>query len=114
MPSRRATVVFVTVMAVLLVVGGALVAWSGATTVPVDDTEGRRVFLGADCGACHTLRDARTAGRVAPDLDLVRPTTEHVQRYVVEGAPGMPSFADRLSPPEIDAVSRYVAEVAGR
>jgi mono/diheme cytochrome c family protein len=105
---------FAVVVAILLLVGAGLVAWSAATTVPTTETEGRRVFLASDCGACHALRDAGSAGRVAPDLDLVRPTAEQVERFVVLGAPGMPAYRGVLDEGEIDEVSAYVAEVAGR
>jgi mono/diheme cytochrome c family protein len=114
MISRRVSFVFVVVAAGLIVVGGALVAWSGATVVPVEESEGRTVFLDAGCASCHTLRDARARNRVAPDLDVVRPGAGQVESVVRRGAAGMPSFVGVLSDEEIRAVSDYVADVAGR
>jgi mono/diheme cytochrome c family protein len=77
--------------------------------------EGRRVFVSAGCGSCHTAASAHTHGRVGPDFDtseqLSRP---QIRRQLNEGAGGMPSFRDRLSPRQEDAVTEFVFETMHR
>jgi cytochrome c6 len=77
---------------------------------------GRNVFVEIaepQCGLCHTLADAEAAGTIAPSLDDLQPTRERVEAAVRTGPGVMPSFADSLSDDEIEAVSAYVASVAG-
>jgi mono/diheme cytochrome c family protein len=58
---------------------------------------------------------------VGPNLDVSKPSIELAVERVTNGArpsnvegraSGMPSFADRLSREEIEAVANYVAEAA--
>jgi mono/diheme cytochrome c family protein len=70
-------------------------AGCGAHRASVDVSAGRRLFRAAGCGACHALHDARTRGVTGPDFD----TSERLDRAqilsgLVEGANGMPSYAD--------------------
>lgn len=78
---------------------------------------GRNVFVEVaepQCGLCHTLADAEAAGTIAPSLDDLQPTREQVQAAVRTGPGVMPVFADSLSDEQIEAVSAYVASVAGQ
>ena len=78
---------------------------------------GRTVYLEKSrppCGQCHSLRDAGTAGQLGGDLDLQRPSKEHVVRVVVRGIGLMKSQSEILSEDEIDALATYVSEVAGK
>ena len=74
---------------------------------------GKQVFT-SNCGGCHTLADAGTNGQVGPVLDELKPNKARVQRQVTNGGAKMPSFKDKLSADQIDAVSAYVASVAGK
>lgn len=77
---------------------------------------GREVFTSIaepTCGSCHTLADAGTTGSVGPNLDSLQPSRDQVAQAVRAGLGVMPSFADRLSDDEIDAVASYVAEASG-
>jgi mono/diheme cytochrome c family protein len=73
---------------------------------------GQEVFT-ANCGSCHTLADAGTSGTIGPNLDDAAPDAATVKAYVRGGGGSMPAFGDDLSNAEIDAVSAYVANVAG-
>jgi mono/diheme cytochrome c family protein len=75
--------------------------------------EGKQVFT-QNCGGCHTLADAGTNGQVGPVLDDLKPNKARVQRQVTNGGAKMPSFKDKLSADQIDAVSTYVSSVAGK
>ena len=78
---------------------------------------GRKVFVEVaepQCGVCHTLADAEAAGTIAPSLDDLQPTKEQVQAAVRTGPGVMPSYGDSLSDEQIEAVSAYVASVAGQ
>jgi mono/diheme cytochrome c family protein len=78
--------------------------------------EGRRVFTqGATppCAICHALADAQASGEIGPDLDRMKPDAARVRAAVESGPGNMPAY-ESLSPADIEAVSSYVAEVAGR
>jgi cbb3-type cytochrome c oxidase subunit III len=76
-------------------------------------TSGKDIFT-ANCGSCHTLKDAGTSGTVGPNLDQLKPDQTRVQNQVIHGGGAMPAFKGTLSPDQITAVSKYVASVAGR
>ena len=73
---------------------------------------GKDIFT-SSCGGCHTLADAGTSGATGPNLDDAAPDAATVKAYVSGGGGGMPSFGDKLSNAEIDAVAAYVSSVAG-
>ena len=73
---------------------------------------GKDVFT-SSCGGCHTLADAGTSGAVGPNLDDAAPDAATVKAFVRGGGGGMPSFGDKLSNAEIDAVAAYVSSAAG-
>jgi cytochrome c oxidase subunit 2 len=78
------------------------------------------------CGACHKLADAGTAGGVGPDLDKVLKGKDaaFIKQSIVtpdaEIAPGfdkgiMPdTYSKLLSGPELDALVKYLEEVAAK
>jgi mono/diheme cytochrome c family protein len=85
------------------------------TTGETDLTaQGAEVFASAGCGGCHVLADAGASGTVGPDLDQVKPSEELVSDRVTNGLGAMPSFEGQLSEEEIQAVSVYVSQVAGK
>lgn len=75
-------------------------------------TEGKTIFE-TNCATCHTLADAGATGTVGPDLDQLKPEKPLVETQVTNGGGGMPAFKGILSEEEIEAVSEYVAKVAG-
>jgi len=84
------------------------------TSGKITATDGKSVFLQAGCGSCHTLKDAGTSGTVGPNLDQLKPPEPIVVRQVTNGGAQMPAFKGRLTPAQIQAVSKYVSSVAGK
>jgi len=73
---------------------------------------GKTVFT-ANCGTCHTLKEAGTSGTVGPNLDELEPDLATVEGQVESGGGGMPAFKGQLSAEEITDVATYVSTVAG-
>ena len=76
--------------------------------------DGKKVFGSAGCAGCHTLKDAGASGTVGPNLDQLKPSQAVVQKQVTNGGAIMPSFKQRLSSSQIQAVAAYVSSVAGK
>jgi mono/diheme cytochrome c family protein len=76
--------------------------------------DGKRLFQTVGCAGCHTLADAGASGSVGPNLDEARPSKDRVASIVSNGGIVMPSFRNRLSRDEIEAIATYVSSVAGR
>ena len=87
---------------------------TSTTTTTAAAPNGKQVFASAGCGGCHTLKDAGTTGNVGPNLDGLKPSKAVVVRQVTNGGAQMPSFKDRLSKAQIEAVAAYVSSVAGK
>ncbi|WP_276329907.1 c-type cytochrome [Simplicispira suum] len=62
---------------------------------------------------CHTLQDAGTEGAIGPILDDLKPTAARVKKAVMEGVGVMPSFAQKLTAAQIDALALYVSRASG-
>jgi cbb3-type cytochrome c oxidase subunit III len=76
-------------------------------------TSGKDIFT-ANCGSCHTLKDAGTSGTVGPNLDQLKPSFGRAQKQVINGGAVMPAFKGTLTPAQIKAVAKYVSSVAGK
>ena len=78
-----------------------------------DATKGKTVFLG-NCGGCHTLADAGTAGTVGPNLDTFTPKIDYraATAQVTNGGAQMPAQS-QLSPQQIADVAAYVVTATG-
>jgi sulfite dehydrogenase len=86
----------------------------GTTGATVDLAAGKAAWDKASCGGCHVLKAANGSGKVGPDLDQLKPDEATVQHQVENGGGAMPAFKGILSPDEIQAVSAYVAQEAGK
>ncbi|MEA2247738.1 MAG: hypothetical protein QOH46_2267 [Solirubrobacteraceae bacterium] len=96
---------------------------TGEQTTPADTTQGgateqasakgKQVFT-QNCAGCHTLKDANANGQIGPNLDDVKPDAQTTQRQVENGGGSMPAFKGRIPDSDIQAVSAYVASVAGK
>jgi cbb3-type cytochrome c oxidase subunit III len=89
----------------------ALVA--GKPVAAKSSTSGKDIFT-ANCGSCHTLKDAGTTGNVGPNLDQLKPSQAIAQKQVTNGGGGMPAFKGTLTAAQIMAVAKYVSSVAGK
>lgn len=104
-------------MARLAFVLASLLAMAQADAGDARLALGRQVFneqAQPPCSLCHSLREAGASGVIGPDLDQLKPGVERVAAAVRGGVGVMPSFAASLSAQQIDAVARYVAQVAGQ
>ena len=62
----------------------------------------------AQCGVCHTLQAAGTAGNIGPSLDKLKPTMSQVIYAVTNGIGVMQAWEGILTNEEIEAVAYYV------
>ena len=74
-------------------------------------TDGKAIFS-AECSSCHTLKAAAATGTIGPNLDQLEPAFAVAQRQVTNGGAVMPAFKGVLSPAQIDAVAKFVADNA--
>jgi cytochrome c6 len=65
------------------------------------------------CAVCHTLKDAGAAGAIGPVLDDLKPNAARVAQALRAGIGQMPSYKDKLSEDQIQALSLYVAKSSG-
>jgi mono/diheme cytochrome c family protein len=70
-------------------------------------------LFSTNCGSCHTLSDAGTAGTVGPNLDQSKPSFEKAVQQIKNGGGGMPAFDGQLTDEQIRALARYVVRVTG-
>ncbi|MGH2915561.1 MAG: c-type cytochrome [Solirubrobacteraceae bacterium] len=97
----------------------------GGLKLTAAEKNGREVF-GAHCAVCHTLAAANAAGKVGPDLDILRPADSLILHTIANGclsnAPSgsaqnclgqgvMP--ADVVQGRDAQDVAAFVARVAG-
>ncbi|HEY8859500.1 MAG TPA: cytochrome c [Gaiellales bacterium] len=92
-----------------------------ASPASVDLAKGKQLFM-SDCGSCHVLADAGTAGTIGPNLDdayyadrvvgMKDSSFEAMVRSQIDLAdPPMPRHLVKGS--DADDVAAYVAKVAG-
>jgi cytochrome c oxidase subunit II len=111
-------------------------AWIAKQKAPVKTgaggkPDGKTLFANGNgtstaCGSCHTLADAGTQGQTGPDLDkaLKGENAAFIKQSIVAPdakiAPGfqadiMPkNYGDTLSAEELDALVKYLGQVAGK
>jgi mono/diheme cytochrome c family protein len=76
--------------------------------------EGKLIFT-QNCGTCHVLQDAGTSGQVGPPLDPLKPDAKRVLAAIEKGGTGSGTMpANIVTGKEAEAVSEYVASVAGK
>jgi cytochrome c oxidase subunit 2 len=94
-----------------------------------EETDGKTLFTTAAkpsaCSSCHTLADAGATATIGPNLDQVVPklsaaevkqSIEDPNAKITEGYQPdiMPQFGETLSAAQIDALVKYLKEVAGK
>jgi mono/diheme cytochrome c family protein len=94
----------------------------GAAPPEVPGGAGAQVFANNGCGGCHTLAAAGSAGTVGPNLNetlpgqsaaMVKESIEDPNAKIASGFPPNvmpPSFAQTLSPKEIEQLVEYLLE----
>jgi mono/diheme cytochrome c family protein len=75
---------------------------------------GKRVFLSAGCGRCHSLKAAGTKGFVGGPLDGASLKFDFVVARVRAGGGGMPSYAKKLSESQIENLAAFVVAATKR
>jgi cytochrome c oxidase subunit 2 len=93
------------------------------------ETDGKTLFTDAaepPCASCHTLADAAATGTTGPNLDEMIPDLSDAEikesiinpdAKITEGfQPGImpPNYGETLSDEQIDALVKYLKEVAGQ
>jgi mono/diheme cytochrome c family protein len=73
------------------------------------DRLGAAVFVRAGCGKCHSLSATGSTGTSGPNLDALRLTAAQIGAIVRTGGGGMPAYAKRIAPRNIDALASFVA-----
>ena len=61
----------------------------------------------AQCGVCHTLQAAGSAGNIGPDLDQLKPPMSQIIYVVTNGIGVMQAWESILTNEEIEAVAYY-------
>ena len=106
---------------------GGRAASRPAAGAAAEETDGKTLFTEAAqpaCASCHTLADAGATGTTGPDLDKVVPDLsdaeikESIQDPDAKITAGfqagiMPRYGDSLSEEQVDALVKYLKEVAG-
>ena len=62
----------------------------------------------AQCGVCHTLQAAGSAGDIGPNFDQLKQTIPQIISAVTNGIGVMPPWEGILTYEEIEAVAYYV------
>lgn len=83
--------------------GGELASVGGGT-------DGKSLFK-TNCGSCHTLADAGTAGAVGPNLDTSKMDVKAMLAQIAKGGNGMPAFEGTLTEEQIKLIAEYIDEV---
>jgi cytochrome c oxidase subunit II len=93
-----------------------------------EETDGKTLFTKAAqpaCASCHTLKDAGSTGTTGPNLDeaipklddaFIKQSIQDPDAKVTAGFPAgiMPRYGDTLSDAQVDALVKYLKEVAGK
>lgn len=73
-------------------------------------TDGEGLFK-TNCGSCHTLAAAGTAGTTGPNLDTSKMNVKAMLAQIAKGGNGMPAFEGTLTPEQIKLIAEYIDEV---
>ncbi|MFN4118647.1 c-type cytochrome [Acidovorax sp.] len=87
----------------------------GWATDPAELARGKELFtkIQPACAVCHTLQAAGAEGQVGPVLDELKPDAGRVLRALKNGIGSMPSYSERMSEKDMQAVARFVAQATG-
>lgn len=74
---------------------------------PAAATDGKGLFS-TNCGSCHTLADAGTAGTAGPPLDGTKLNLAAIIKQIENGGNGMPAFKGTLTDEQITMIAEYL------
>jgi mono/diheme cytochrome c family protein len=137
-PGRRGSNITITMFVVTAVVFGVGLpllmltgnhhnanAQVGGIKLTADEKSGRELF-GEHCGVCHTLAGANAAGKVGPNLDVLKPAQSTVLNTINNGClPNPPKGSNQgclgqgvmpaavVEGQDAQNVAAFVAKVAG-
>jgi cbb3-type cytochrome c oxidase subunit III len=86
---------------------------SGALGEIGGGTDGKGLFK-TNCGSCHTLADAGTAGTTGPNLNDLSDSLARIKQQIENGGGGMPAFGGTLTPEQIELIAKYVESQEGK
>jgi mono/diheme cytochrome c family protein len=69
---------------------------------------GAALFRDARCGSCHVFAATGSRGKVGPSLDKRKLTVAQARAVIKSGGVGMPSYAQRFSAADLDALAKFV------
>lgn len=98
-----------------------LAAWGMAVPLHASAADASELARGKElftkiqpaCAVCHTLQAAGAEGQVGPVLDELKPDAARVLRALKGGIGVMPSYAERMTEKDMEAVARFVAQATG-
>jgi sulfite dehydrogenase len=95
--------------------GSVGTAWAADPATPAELARGKQLFVSVQpaCAVCHTLQAAGAQGEVGPVLDEIKPNADRVLRALRNGIGAMPSFAEKMTEQDMQAVARFVAQSTG-
>ncbi|EHL21918.1 MULTISPECIES: cytochrome c [unclassified Acidovorax] len=98
-----------------LALGLASACAAGWAADPAELARGKELFtkIQPACAVCHTLQAAGAEGQVGPVLDELKPDAGRVLRALKAGIGVMPSYAERMSEKDMQAVAQFVAHATG-
>jgi mono/diheme cytochrome c family protein len=137
-PGRRGSSITITMFVITAVVFGVGLpllmltgnhhnanAQVGGMTLTANQKSGRELF-GQHCGVCHTLAGANAAGKVGPNLDILKPAQSTVLNTINNGClPNPPKGSNEgclgqgvmpaavVQGQDAQNVAAFVAKVAG-
>jgi mono/diheme cytochrome c family protein len=76
-------------------------------------SDGKGLFK-TNCGSCHTLASAGTAGTTGPNLDQLKPPLARITKQITNGGASMPPFGGVLTKEQIALIAKFVAETEGK
>ena len=93
----------------------ALAEHASSVSEPAELARGKQLFLTLQpaCAVCHTLQAAGAQGQVGPVLDEIKPDANRVLSALRNGIGAMPSFAEKMTEKDMQAVARFVAHSTG-
>jgi len=88
---------------------------SATAADPAELARGKELFtkIQPACAVCHTLQAAGAEGQVGPVLDELKPDADRVLRALKAGIGVMPSYAERMTEKDMQAVAQFVAHATG-